>query len=67
MAKGDSDRDCSCGSGAVRREEADGQVLRCVCGSLMARYVAGGVELKCRRCKRTVVIPIQQTEAVGTS
>ena len=30
--------------------------LRCLCGSLLARYVPGGVELKCRRCKRTIVV-----------
>ncbi len=26
--------------------------VRCGCGSLLARVVAGAVELKCRRCKR---------------
>jgi hypothetical protein len=26
---------------------------RCLCGSLLARLVDGGVELLCRRCKRT--------------
>jgi len=31
--------------------------LRCSCGSLLARVVADGVELKCRRCKRQVVVP----------
>lgn len=30
---------------------------RCVCGSLLARLRPEGVELKCRRCKRVVVIP----------
>ena len=30
--------------------------LRCSCGSLLARVVADGVELKCRRCKRQVII-----------
>jgi hypothetical protein len=34
--------------------------LRCGCGSLLARRVAGGVELKCRRCKRTVVLPLEE-------
>jgi len=29
-----------------------------VCGSLVARVVADGVELKCRRCKRTLLVPI---------
>ncbi|WP_437873237.1 hypothetical protein [Sorangium sp. So ce363] len=32
--------------------------MRCGCGSLLARYVPGGVELKCRRCKRVVVVPV---------
>jgi hypothetical protein len=32
--------------------------LRCGCGSLLARLVPGGVELKCRRCKRTVMVPL---------
>jgi phage FluMu protein Com len=32
--------------------------VRCPCGSLLARLVPGGVELKCRRCKRQVVIPL---------
>ncbi len=35
------------------------QELRCACGSLLARLVAGGVELKCRRCKRAVVLPLE--------
>ena len=33
--------------------------LRCGCGSLLARLVAGGVELKCRRCKRTWVAALE--------
>ena len=44
-----------CSSGG---EEA---VLRCDCGSLLARYVGGQVELKCRRCKRTVLVPLELT------
>jgi len=32
--------------------------MRCSCGNLLARLVVGGVELKCRRCKRTVVLPL---------
>ena len=31
---------------------------RCLCGSLLARLVAGGVELRCRRCKRTLLVPL---------
>jgi prolyl-tRNA synthetase len=32
--------------------------LRCCCGNLLARLVAEGVEIKCRRCKRQVILPI---------
>jgi phage FluMu protein Com len=32
--------------------------LRCGCGSLMARLTRSGLELKCRRCKRLVVVPV---------
>jgi hypothetical protein len=39
-------------SGAAAEHER-----RCPCGSLLARLRANGVELKCRRCKRVVVIP----------
>jgi hypothetical protein len=31
---------------------------RCLCGSLLARMVEGAVELKCRRCKRTLLVPL---------
>lgn len=31
---------------------------RCPCGSLLARRVEQGVELKCRRCKRTLILPL---------
>jgi hypothetical protein len=34
--------------------------LRCGCGSLLARRVEAGVELKCRRCKRTLVLPLSE-------
>lgn len=44
-----------CGGGASDR---NGDGLRCACGRLLARYVDGGVELMCRRCKRTVVVPV---------
>ncbi len=38
---------------------APGQAdCRCLCGSLLARVVPGGVELKCRRCKRTLLVPL---------
>jgi len=34
--------------------------LRCDCGSLMARVTMRGIELKCRRCKRLVVVTADQ-------
>lgn len=40
-----------------RRSDARRE-LRCQCGSLMARVTAAGIELKCRRCKRVVVVPL---------
>jgi len=30
---------------------------RCSCGRLLARIADRGVELKCRRCKRTILVP----------
>jgi len=38
--------------GATDRAEA-----RCECGQLIAKLRNDGVELKCKRCKRIVVIP----------
>jgi hypothetical protein len=47
----------------MRRETTkagdDCEELRCLCGSLLARLVPGGVELKCRRCRRTCVVPLE--------
>jgi hypothetical protein len=36
---------------------------RCVCGSLVARVVPDGIELKCRRCKRKLLVPLSQDMA----
>lgn len=33
--------------------------MRCCCGNLLARLVSGTVEVKCRRCKRTVVLSLE--------
>ncbi len=30
---------------------------RCECGQLIAKVLRGGLELKCKRCKRIVIIP----------
>jgi phage FluMu protein Com len=50
-------RQCQERQGATQ-PVSEGKALRCHCGSLLARLVPGGVELKCRRCKRTVVIAL---------
>ena len=34
--------------------------VRCHCGSLMARVTDHGIELKCRRCKRVVLVATDQ-------
>ena len=34
--------------------------VRCHCGSLMARVTEHGIELKCRRCKRVVLVDTDQ-------
>jgi phage FluMu protein Com len=41
--------------------------FRCLCGSLLARLVPDGVELKCRRCKRQIVIPLAVEAGAGKS
>ena len=44
--------------------------MRCCCGNLLARLVAGILEVKCRRCKRTialsVVVDSPETAGKGT-
>lgn len=44
---------------AVRKRCRGPGDLRCGCGSLLARVVAGAVELKCRRCKRIWTVPLE--------
>ncbi len=43
---------------------------RCHCGQLMAKLRREGIELKCKRCKRIVLIPfesIQNWESLPSS
>jgi hypothetical protein len=40
---------------------------RCHCGNLLARLRLEGVELKCRRCKRMVLIPWEVVVGEGES
>ena len=37
--------------------DMDSDEARCVCGQLVARLRLNGVELKCKRCKRIVMVP----------
>lgn len=41
--------------------------VRCLCGCLVARLVEGGVELKCKRCRRLVVVPLEDDQAAASS
>ena len=43
-------------AGSVRRMVAAGDQCRCHCGSMLARMVRDGLELKCRKCKSLVLI-----------
>jgi phage FluMu protein Com len=42
----------------ARNERPHGDDCRCLCGNLLARVMGDRVELKCRRCKRTLFIPL---------
>ncbi|HYP97601.1 MAG TPA: hypothetical protein VER96_02935 [Polyangiaceae bacterium] len=52
-----------CGPNPAEPAAAD-DLLRCMCGALLARWVAAGLELKCRRCKRTTLIPYPKRTAL---
>ncbi len=41
---------------------ADCSETRCECGQLIAKVRGQGLELKCKRCKRIVVIPFSSIE-----
>jgi len=40
--------------------------FRCLCGSMLARLVPEGVELKCRRCKRQIIVPLEKQRIAKT-
>jgi hypothetical protein len=44
----------------ARHDRGEARPFRCECGSMLARLVPRGVELKCRRCKRQVVVPLEK-------
>jgi hypothetical protein len=43
---------------ALPEAKSQAEECRCLCGSLLARLVESGVELRCRRCKRSHVVPL---------
>jgi len=46
---------------------ADFGESRCECGQLIAKVRGQGLELKCKRCKRIVVIPFSSIEGWSTA
>ncbi len=48
---------------SARRSRESSCESRCLCGSLLARLVGDQVELKCRRCKRTTLLPLSEAKA----
>jgi phage FluMu protein Com len=48
----------------IREEQcALGREARCECGQLIAKMQMDGIQLKCKRCKRFVVIPFTSIES----
>jgi hypothetical protein len=52
-------------NGRIQRQR-DPSECRCLCGSLVARRVPEGVELRCRRCKRIVVLPLDLAPPIAS-
>jgi len=46
----------------IQPASAHSSETRCACGQLIAKVVGGGLELKCKRCKRIVVILFSSIE-----
>ncbi|RJO66183.1 MAG: hypothetical protein C4523_13980 [Myxococcales bacterium] len=55
--------DC-CASGGAACAESE---MRCDCGCLLACLKDGMIELKCRRCKRTVLLRVEAADGSGAS
>ncbi len=53
--------------GETTESKKGGHDVRCACGNLVARWVAGRVELKCRRCKRRVYLTPSTDAEEGSS
>jgi len=55
------------GTTSSRSHSDDCSETRCECGQLIAKVRGQGLELKCKRCKRIVVIPFSSIEGWGTT
>lgn len=45
---------------------ADCDETRCECGQLIAKVSGQGLELKCKRCKRIIIIPFSSIKGWKT-
>lgn len=49
-------------TGSSSQALADASETRCQCGQLIAKVKGRTLELKCKRCKRIVIIPFNAIE-----
>ncbi len=52
-------------STSLSSRSTDCSETRCECGQLIAKVRGQGLELKCKRCKRIIVIPFSSIEGWG--
>jgi len=50
---------------SARSEASNTTERRCGCGKLLAKVTSVGLELKCSRCRRVVVIPWREVSSEG--
>ncbi|MFO0706917.1 MAG: hypothetical protein U0412_08685 [Nitrospira sp.] len=51
---------------SAKPRETSHSETRCECGQLIAKVRGQGIELKCKRCKRIVVIPFSSIQGWST-
>ncbi len=51
---------CGTGELADKTDCNKDQNTRCGCGNLLAKLTQVGVEIKCRRCKKVTIIPLEK-------
>ena len=44
--------------GIEHQSRPNAQDVRCTCGQLVARWTSRGLEIKCKRCRRLVYVPL---------